>query len=139
MKLCRFLKCMSIITVLSLIYINMQMQIFALAYQGKKNEKQIIELSEENGNTTFDILRLKSVNHLGLDLFAEKPVMRFQDNANVIQLVTAELTPESVEEVIPERVGKIDALLSFLSLRTPAEARAAERQDRARPWQTRSR
>jgi len=46
MKLGKFLKWVSIVTVLALVYIHMQMQIIGLAYEGNAKEEQIRELSE---------------------------------------------------------------------------------------------
>ena len=60
MQLCKFLKVMSGIIVVSLTYIHMQMQIVDLAYRGNKKERQIKKLIEENGNTTYKILILNS-------------------------------------------------------------------------------
>ncbi|MCK5178691.1 MAG: hypothetical protein KAR32_04110, partial [Candidatus Omnitrophica bacterium] len=66
MHLCKFLKFMGVVIVLALTYIHMQMQIVDLAYRGNNKEQQIRTLIEENGNTTYKILMLKSANHLGV-------------------------------------------------------------------------
>jgi hypothetical protein len=135
MRLSDFLKTMSMFTILALIYIHMQMQIFALAYQGKAKEKQLMRISEVNEMISSQILSLKSANHIGNQLLQQESKMRFRDNDSVVQLATAEAISgeeNAVEQVRPKRTNP---LLSFLSLRSEAEARALERSDLVKPWQ----
>ena len=56
MRLLKLIRMMTVVTILALIYIHMQMNIFALAYQGKKKEKQITKIKEMNGALTYNIL-----------------------------------------------------------------------------------
>jgi len=125
---------MAIITTLALIYIHMQMQIFALAYQGKNREKQITKLKEMNGLLTYNILELKSSNHLGVKLLAENSKLKFRDSASVVELVTTQPVSEA-DEVRVVKVKKApNPLLSFLSLRSNGEAQAEERTGTPKPW-----
>ncbi|MCK4882610.1 MAG: hypothetical protein KAS92_06270, partial [Candidatus Omnitrophica bacterium] len=77
MHLCKFLKFMGVVIALALTYIHMQMQIVDLAYRGNNKEQQIRMLTEENGNTTYKILMLKSANHLGVAMLKEDSDMQF--------------------------------------------------------------
>ena len=43
-----FLKGMAVVTIMALLYIHLQMNIYALAYQGKKREVRIEKLAEHN-------------------------------------------------------------------------------------------
>ena len=135
MKLSKFLQLLFVVTALSLIYIHMQMEIFNLAYQGKRKEKEIISISEDNGLLTYNILQLKSSNNLGDKLLSEDSTLQFCNNDQVIQLVTADKISE--QQAIEEGKQKKPAnpLLSFLSLRSQAIAQAQERTALARPWQ----
>ena len=93
MKLLNFIKLMGMLTIVALIYINLQMQIFDLAYQGKIKEKSIRDLSDENGRIKYNILSLQSSNNLGVKLLKEQSGMRFLDNDNIVKLITTEVLP----------------------------------------------
>jgi uncharacterized membrane protein len=139
MRLSKFLQAISLFTILAFIYTHMQMQIFDLAYQGKKKEKEAIELMEYNAMVTYDILRLKSADHLGVKLLSQNSLLHFRDNNNVVQLVTSEPVGGARSAVSTPAVKKTNFLLSLLSLRSQAEARAAERVETTKPWQQRAR
>ena len=123
---------MTIVTILALIYIHMQMDIFALAYQGKNKEKQITKIKEINGVLAYNILELKSSNHLGIKLLAENSNLKFRDPANVIELVTTKPVDEAKELRVAQVNKNPNSLLNFLSLRSQAEARAEE--GTPKPW-----
>jgi hypothetical protein len=125
---------MTTVTILALIYIHMQMQIFALAYQGKNREKQITKIKEINGVLAYDILELKSSNHLGVKLLAENSNLKFRDPASVVELVTNRPINEA-KEVRVAQAKNSNPLLSFLSLKSQAEAEAkAEEGTTKQPW-----
>ena len=121
-------------TMLTLIYIHMQMQIFSLAYDGKQKERRITNLTEENGVMAYNILEMKSANNLGINLLAEDSDLQFRDRKSVVHLIT--LKPD--EQRLP---GEVDAprkdqtLMSFLSSRFPKAAQAQEKKLLAMPWQ----
>lgn len=123
MRLSTFFKFMVFVTMLSLIYINLQMQIYDLAYQGKQKEGQIIKISEENGNVTYNILRIKSSNNLGTYLLDERSDMRFLDDSKIVELETGAVA----EEVLASGpIKKTNNILSFLNLPLQAEAKPQE-------------
>ena len=134
MRLPKIFQLFSIVTVLALIYIHMQMQIFDLAYQGKSREQKIVELTEGNRMISYNISRLKSANYLGGSLLAEDSDLRFRDNKSIVQLVTTRAVEEK-EEVRTSQQQQINPILKFLSLRSQAEARAIERKKSVEPWQ----
>ena len=124
MKLTKFLKGMGMITILAVIYINLQVQIYDFAYQAKKKEKDMRRLVDHNGNMTYSILKLKSANHLGVKLLTENSNMQFMDSNNVIKLEThipikKEQPPAAVENI----EKKPNILASIFSLRSQAEAK----------------
>lgn len=132
MKLSRFFQVMLTVTILSLAYIHMQMQIFDLAYQGKAKEHRVTELLEDNGRIAFHILQLKSSNHLGGKLLADGSSMQFRDNGQVIQLVTSEFIPEE-EVLIAVEQKSTNPFLSFFSVKAEAEVRTQESAS-VKPW-----
>ena len=116
---------MVVLTALSVIYINLQMQIFDLAYQAKRKEKEIHQLIDHNANFTYHILTLKSANHLGVTLLTDKSDMQFVDNRNIVNLQTAVLKTEHA--LRPPKIEKKPNLLANLfSLKSQAEAKPIE-------------
>lgn len=127
MRLFKFFKILVAVTVVSIVYIHMQMQIFDLAYQGKTREKQIHRLTDTNGTITSDILTLKSANHLGDKFLADDTSMRFADQTRIVRLETPQpLGAESrLASVNPVRES-LSFLGNFLSLTPRAEAQPLE-------------
>ena len=124
MKLTKFLKGMGMITILSVIYINLQVQIYDFAYQAKKKEKDLRRLVDHNGNMTYNILKLKSANHLGVKLLTEKSTMQFMDSTNVINLETHMPLKKEQRPAAGENLEKKSNILaSIFSLRSQAEAK----------------
>lgn len=135
MRLSSSLKCMSFVTLLALIYIHMQMQIIDLAYQGKRKEKDIIKLVEENGMVSYNILALKSSNNLGRKLLAKDSDLRFRDRGSVVELAVADPEAGQPRILTASQSKPTNPILNFF-LRSEAEARAQERKS-LRPWRQR--
>ena len=76
-------------TIMSLLYIHMQMKIFELAYNGKDKEKIIHELADTNGTLTHQILTLKSANNLGNQLLEKESNLQFMGRDRVMTVVTS--------------------------------------------------
>lgn len=125
MRLAKTFSVMVFLTAVALIYIHMQMQIFDMAYQGKKKELQIMDLTGDNGMVAYEIMAMKSSNHLGLRLLSEKSELRFRDHDNIVQVVAA--TPAVQRDVSRPEPRVTHPLLSLLPLRAEAEARQVER------------
>lgn len=105
---------MGIVIVLALTYIHMQMQIVDLAYRGNQKEQQIKKLIEENGNTTYKILMLKSANHLGICMLEEDSDMHFADARDVVEVAASqELLMEGQLGEQPELAKRTNPLLSL--------------------------
>ncbi len=81
-----FLKGMAVVTVMALLYIHLQMNIYTLAYQGKKKEAHIEKLAESNAAVKNDILRLKSSDNIGRALLAKEKTYQFASRSNVIEV-----------------------------------------------------
>ena len=127
MHLCKFFKIMGIATIVALSYIHMQMQIIYLAYQGNQREQQIRSLVEENGNSMYNILMLKSANHLGAAMFDEGSDMQFADAGAIIQITASEeFFMDNYLGTEPKHTQRANPLLSLLSFGAEAEATTAE-------------
>ncbi|MDO8580156.1 MAG: hypothetical protein Q7S13_01595 [Candidatus Omnitrophota bacterium] len=124
MNLIKFAKILSWVTILSLISIHQQMQIFGLAYQGKVKEQKIKNLVEDNGLLTYKILSLTSAHHLGDKILVENSKMEFLDPGHVIHPGGAGMfAKQEVPEGDQSAQGKTSSLLSLLSLNARAEAK----------------
>ncbi len=124
MRLLRLYQLMGLVTAVSLVYIHIQMQIIDLAYRGKSKEKQIKKLIEKNGNTTYQILSLKSANSIGIKLLAENSLIDFAEPKDVIkvQVSVDQLTKKSSNDLSSGKINT-NPLLSLLSFGSRAEAR----------------
>ena len=118
---------MGIATIVALSYIHMQMQIIDLAYQGNQKERQIRSLTEENGNSMYNILMLKSANHLGAAMFDEGSDMQFAGADAIIQITASEeFFMDNYSGAEPKHAQRANPLLSLLSFGAEAEATTAE-------------
>lgn len=121
MRITGCVKVLSFFTVIVLIYIHMQMQIFALAYEGQEQRKKMQKIKDQNGAIAYNILTLKSANHLGRELLTDGSSMQFASNLDVIELQTLPAVPVSEAEIAKKE--KATFLSSILSRITPqAEA-----------------
>lgn len=120
---------MAFITVLSLIYIHLQMNIYDLAYQAKRKEHQIQKLRDDNGVSTYHILSLKSVSHMGQKLLAQDSGMQFISNDRVYELASStESAKQSLNKTAKAPIGSLSFnFQNWLTVSTPqAEARSID-------------
>lgn len=116
---------MAFITLLSLIYIHVQMKIYDLAYQAKRKEHQIQKLRDENGMNTYHILSLKSVSHIGEKLLDQDSQMQFISNDKVYELASSKQPVDSLaHKSVKPAIGKLSFnFQNWLTVSTPqAEA-----------------
>ncbi len=116
-------KWMSFTTVMALIYIYMQMQIFDLAYQGIDKEKHMHELRDYNGLLTHQVLTLKSANHLGNQLLGKNSPLQFMGN-DCVMILTGPASTASGPSVLPVKSKNVNTLWNFLSFLAPQDAKA---------------
>jgi hypothetical protein len=86
MKVVDFLKIMGVITVMAVLYIHLQMEIYTLAYQGKTKQMKIEKLAEQKMFVTNDILRLKSSENLGRELLMKEKEYSFASRKHVVEI-----------------------------------------------------
>lgn len=129
MQLFKILKFLFLGVSVSLAYIHMQMQIFDLAYQGKKKEQSIVELTEKNGVISYNILKLTSANHLGTNLLSADSSLIFRGRNKVVQIVTAEPIDHEEKIASVHEEKKVNSLLNILPFHPATEAQADEPED----------
>ncbi|MDP8265997.1 MAG: hypothetical protein P9M07_03525 [Candidatus Aceula meridiana] len=123
MRLRKFFFVIFAMTIMALIYTQMQFNIYALAYNGKEKENEVFKLADENSYVAYNVAKLKSANSLGLELLTEQEDVDFLDNENIVRLETpASLSTEAqVASVAPKL--RWNLLASIFSLKSEAEAR----------------
>ena len=90
MKVGDFLKVMTVVTVMAVLYIHLQMEIYSLAYQGKKKELKLEALLENNVLVSNDILQLKSSDHIGRELLVKDKDYTFASRKHVVEVESAD-------------------------------------------------
>lgn len=125
MTVFKFIKYMTVTTILAVGYIHLQMETIDLAYQGKKKEREIRRLIEENGYMTYDVLTMKSASHLGERILAENSPMQFVDQSNIIK-VSYRVPGELDTKQLASASETNRPFLSFFNIGTPAEAKTKE-------------
>lgn len=126
MNLARFFKVIAFLTLGALVYINLQMQIVDLAYQGKKKEAEIRRLQDGIGHLSYNILTMKSASHLGDKLLKENSTMKFVDKKNIVTLQTKPSRSLIKKKSLTQKEKKPNVLLSLFSLKSQAQAQALE-------------
>ena len=122
----KFLKFLICTTVVLLVYVHLQMKIFALAYHTQTSQKQIQELADANGRLTYQLLILKSANNLGKQILEETSNLQFAEQDKVLQLTTQTPSPRSVPSQKPINTTSkaVDRLTKVLTWLTPQTAEA---------------
>ena len=124
MKLSKFLMLMLFFTTVALVYIQMQVQIFDLAYQGMNKEKQIQKLIDDKSDVMYNICKLKSVNNLGVKLLQEDSDRQFLDRTDIVRIQSPEVETATPQIALSEQPGRRPNFFSSIfSLRSQAEAR----------------
>ena len=121
---------MAFITVLSLFYIHLQMKIYDLAYQAKRKEHQIQKLRDDNGVSTYHILALKSVSHIGQKFLDQGSEMQFISNDKVYELASSRAVDKPLlNKTLKSTIGNLSFnLQNWLTVSTPqAEAKSVEK------------
>ena len=124
MSLLRFTKIVIFVTIMALVYINMQMQIIELAYRGKSKEQQICKLIEVNSHLMTKILTLKSSNNLGDKLLVDHKQMEFLAPQSIVEVPVKNYKRTTVtkSDVSLGSANQNRSILSLLSLGAEAQA-----------------
>lgn len=123
MSLLRFIKWVLVMTVMSLVYIHMQMQIYASGYERVAYEKQVRKLLEKNGDVTHTILTLTSADNLGRSVLEKDSRMQFMDSKDIVALRTSEKNIARADSLEQKISRKVNPLLSLLSFEGEAQAK----------------
>ncbi len=123
MTLKKFFVFISIATMTCLIYIQMHVNIYSLAYEGKQKEKEIFKLVDTNSYVVYHIAKLKSAHHLGFELLTDQSDIIFSGNDQIVRIeVPGSSSGETLASSSRSHRGPINFLAGIFSLRAEAEA-----------------
>ncbi len=124
MRLSKFFIAIFLVTVLSLVYIDLQVQIYSLGYQGEGKKTELQKLRDYHSDVSLNIYKLKSSNNLGVRLLSDNSKMKFLDQRNIVKL-EAPLELAAQPALATARISgstKPNLLARMFSLRSQAEA-----------------
>jgi len=124
MSLRKFFLLSIAITIFALIYVQMQVTIYDLAYQGKVREDQASRLLDRNAQATLNIAKLKSAQSLGSWFSDKNSEIDFVNQKNIVEVRTSG-SDEGVRLALDskKKQNSVNFLTQLFSLRSIAEAR----------------
>lgn len=124
MSLKKFFILSVVITVFALVYIQMQVTIYDLAYQGKTREDKVTKLVDSNTNRALNIAKLKSAQSLGDWFFLKNADSDFVNQKYIVQV---KASAQDMRKISPAAKPKstlnpVSLLARVFSLKSIAEA-----------------
>jgi len=113
---------MLVLTVISLVYIHLQVQIVELAYAGKQKTVTVQALRDDHNNLTYQICLLQSAYHLGDTLLAEDSGMLFLDNDHIVRLASQDTGVDEYFASVKTPLKRQNLFARLFSLKAQAEA-----------------
>ncbi|MDP3142653.1 MAG: hypothetical protein Q8N14_01715 [Candidatus Omnitrophota bacterium] len=124
MRLVKFIPVVGLVTIIALIYVQLQVQIYEYAYKGKRKEIALKELLDRKSNTMYNINSLESVQYLGTRLLSQDYNLQFAGKEQVVKLTVPMQLAESINPAFnrPEN-RRVNLLANLFTLKSQAEAR----------------
>ena len=118
MKLHRFFSFLLIITVISLLYVQMQVEIVKLAYEGRAKESRLKDLLDDRSLLVYNINNLESANNLGQKFLCSQDDLQFADRSQIASLKL----PAKGNVTLAQSSSNTNFFINLFSLRSQAEA-----------------
>ena len=118
MKLHRFFSFLLIITVISLLYVQMQVEIVKLAYEGRAKESRLKDLLDDRSLLVYNINNLESANNLGQKFLCSQDDLQFADRSQIASLKL----PAKGNVSLAQSSSNTNFFINLFSLRSQAEA-----------------
>jgi hypothetical protein len=124
MKLSRFFGFLIIITIISLLYVQMQVEIFKSAYLANAKESQLRDLLDTKTILVYNIDRLESAQNIGKKILCSQTELQFTSEEQIASLkLPARLAKSWKANLITRRERPRYNLFAFLfNLGSQAEA-----------------
>jgi hypothetical protein len=119
MKLNRFFIILLLVTVICLLYVQMQVEIVKLAYEGRAKESRLKELLDTKSLLVYNINNLESVNNLGQKFLCSQKDLQFADRT---QIASLKLTSSPSINLAKSKKKNTGLLANLFNLKSQAEA-----------------
>jgi len=119
MRLSKFLILLVLVTVVSLIYVQLQIEIFKQAYQGSLNESRLRDVLDDNSILMYNILALKSAQNVGEILLSGEQSLQFAKKQQIAEVKIPVQVNASSQRVKP----KPNFFARIFALKSQAEAK----------------
>lgn len=124
MSLKKFFLLSVVITIFALVYIQMQVTIYDLAYQGKAREDKVTKLADSNNARALNIAKLRSAQSLGDWFFLKNTDSDFVNQKHIVQV---KASAQEIRKINPSAKPKrtfdpVGLLARVFSLKSVAEA-----------------
>lgn len=86
MRLPKFIILLVLLTFISLIYVQLQIEIFKQAYQGSLNESRLNDVLDDNSILMYNILALKSAQNVGDKLLSNERNLQFAERQQITEV-----------------------------------------------------
>lgn len=124
MRLVKFILIIGLITLIAIIYVQLQVQIYEYAYKGKKKEIVFKELLDRKSNTLYNINSLESIQYLGSRLLSSEYNLQFAGKEQVVKLAVPLQLAETINpEIRSSENQRTNFLVNLFSLKSQAEAK----------------
>jgi hypothetical protein len=124
MRLAKFISIVGLITLIAVIYVHLQVQIYEYAYKGKKKELAFKELLDRKSNAMYNVNSLESVQYLGTRLLNSDYNLQFAGREQVVKLAVPLQLAETINpELKNSENQKTNFLVNLFSLKSQAEAK----------------
>ena len=123
MKLPKFILFLAFITLTCIIYVQLQVQIFELAYNGKRKEIAFKELLDRKSTLMYNIFWLESAQNIGQSLLSRDTNLQFSEKSQIAKIdLPIRLAGSFTNELRIEN-KRPNFLANFFSLKAEAQAR----------------
>ncbi len=123
MKLSKFICLVGFITLTCIIYVGLQVQIFELAYTGKRKEKAFKELLDRKNTMMYNVFLLESAQNLGTALLSKDANLQFTDKSQLAKIDMPVQLASTFNQAPKSENKKANFLVNFFSLKSEAQAR----------------
>lgn len=86
MRLPKFIILLALVTFISLIYVQLQIEIFKQAYQGSLNESRLNDVLDDNSILMYNILVSKSAQNVGDKLLSNERNLQFAERQQITEV-----------------------------------------------------
>lgn len=123
MKLSKFILFIAFITFACIIYVQLQVQIFELAYNGKKRETAFEELLDRKQTLMYNIQWLESAQNIGTSLLSRDENLQFSDKSQIAKIDLPLQLAGNFNKEPKLEIKRPNFLASFFSLKSEAQAK----------------